>query len=427
MKTKFLLLALLIASANFSAAQDSILIPAGIDGKCGLIDQNGNWIVSPQFDEIGDLFWDEMVRVKSNDKYGYVNLSDKTIITPQYEDAENFYDDSTVLVKLNGKWRLIDKTGKTVRETQIEELDFSYGISKAKSNGKWGYIDTNYNFVIEPQYEDAGSFYNGLAYVKTNGKYGYIDTLGKIAIEPQFEAPGDFPYNWAAVKYNGKFGFIDKEGKFIIEPKYEEIKGFLGKDSSAIIVKLNGKYGFIDKTGKTIVEPQYDEVDHYLWSDIARVTQNNKYIVIDKTGKQLSKPSEFPPYMDVYSDDDDDIDIDKINKQSAAIHGLCAVRKKDKFGYIDSTGKFVVKPIFDSASHFLSNDYAEIIYKGKHGWFNKKTHTYFYDPKFEGIVISHNIIFVKQGGKWGIVDETGKFTVEPKFNWVVDKLLCSYF
>ncbi|MBQ2097052.1 MAG: WG repeat-containing protein, partial [Bacteroidales bacterium] len=133
----------------------------------------------------------------------------------------------------------------------------------------------------------------------------------------------------------------------------------------------------------------------------------------------------YPQYMDVFFDDD--VDIDKINKQSAAIHGLCAVRKKDKFGYIDSTGKFVVKPIFDSASHFLSNDYAEIIYKGKHGWFNKKNNTCFYDPNFEGVVISHNIIFAKQGGKWGIVDENGKFTVEPKFNWVVDKLLCSYF
>ena len=427
MKTKFLLLALLIASANFSAAQDGILIPAGVDGKCGIIDQNGNWIINPQFEAIYDWFLDEMVEVKNNDKWGYVNLSDKTIITPQYEEVKYFGDDGTAPVKMNGKWRFIDKKGKTVRETQIEELDFStiYGPYKAKSNGKWGYIDTNYTFVIEPQYEDAGNFYNGLAYVKTNGKYGYIDTLGKIAIEPQFEEPGDFPYNWAAVKYNGKFGFINKEGKFIIEPKYEGIKGFLGKDSSAIIVKLNGKYGFIDKTGKTIVEPQYDEVEHYFGSDIARVTLNDKYIVIDKTGKQLSEPSSFVPFMDIYLDND--IDLDKINKNTAAMYGLCAVRKKNKFGYIDSTGKFVIKPKFDYASDFYSSDYAQIIYKGKHGWVNKKTLTYFYDPKFEGVVISNNIIFVKQGGKWGIVDENGKFTVEPKFNWVVDKLLCSYF
>lgn len=427
MKTKFLLLALLIVSASFSAAQDGARILAGVDGKCGLIDQKGNWIINPQFDEIGDLFWSEMVEVKSNGKWGYVNLSDKTIITPQYEEVKYFGDDGTAPVKMNGKWRFIDKTGKTVRETQIEELDFStiYGPYKAKSNGKWGYIDTNYTFVIEPQYEDAGNFYNGLAYVKTNGKYGYIDTLGKIAIEPQFEEPGDFPYNWAAVKYNGKFGFINKEGKFIIEPKYEGIKGFLGKDSSAIIVKLNGKYGFIDKTGKTIVEPQYDEIDHFPYEGIAIVTQNGKYSVIDQTGKQLSEPSSFVPFMGIYLNKD--IDLDKINKNTAAMYGLCAVRKKDKYGYIDSTGKFVIKPKFDYADDFYSDDYAKVIYKNELGWINKKNNTCFYDPNFEGVVISNNIICVKQGGKWGIVDETGKFTVEPKFNWVGDKILCSFF
>jgi hypothetical protein len=260
--------------------------------------------------------------------------------------------------------------------------------------------------------------------VKTNGKYGYIDTLGKIAIEPQFEEPGDFPYNWAAVKYNGKFGFINKEGKFIIEPKYEEIKGFLGKDSSAIIVKLNGKYGFIDKTGKTIVEPQYDEIDHLPCRDIAIVTQTGKYSVIDQTGKQLSEPSSFRPSMDMYLGYEND---NEYEKSIAAIYDLCAVRKKNKYGYIDSTGKFVIKPKFDYADDFYSDDYAKVIYKKKLGWINKKNNTCFYDPNFEGVVISNNIIFVKQGGKWGIVDENGKFTVEPKFNWVVDKLLCSYF
>ena len=424
MKAKFLLSILLTVSVGFATAQNSVMIPASIDGKCGLIDRNGNWIVSPQYDEINDLFFGDMIAVKNNGKWGYVNPVDKTVIPPQYDEVTYFDYNGTAFVKKDGKWRLIDQTGKTVRETEIEEIDFSAIQSpyKAKSNGKWGYIGTNYNFVIEPQYEDAGKFYNNLAFVKINGKYGYIDTLGKIVIEPQFEEPGDFPYNWAAVKYNGKFGFINPEGKFVIEPKYEEIKGFLGEDSSAIIVKLGGKYGLIDKTGKTITEPQYDEVEHYPSTDIAIVRQNDKYCVIDKTGK-VSKTSNAFPH--IYTDFNSK--IDNWNKSTAAYYGLASARKKNKYGYIDSTGNFVIKPKFEYAEDFYFNNIAKIIYKGKHGWINRQSMYYIFNSQYEDVVIQNDIIFVKQTGKWGIVDEKGNFTVEPKFDWVVSRYICGTF
>lgn len=423
MKAKFLLSILLTVSAVFAAAQNKIMFPAGIDGKCGFIDENGNWIVSPQYDEVNDFFWDDMIEVKNNGKWGYVNLTDQTVITPQFDEVRFFEDNGTACVKKDGKWLFIDKTGKTVRKTEIEEIEFQYDRpSRAMTNGKWGYVDTNLNFIIEPKYEDAGIFYNNRAFVKLSGKYGYIDTLGKIVIEPQFEEPGDFPYNWAAVKYNGKFGFINPEGKFVIEPKYEEIKGFMGEDSAAVIVKFGGKYGLIDKTGKTITEPQYDEVDNYPSTGIAIVRQNDKYCVIDKTGK-ISKISTMYPLIEYF---DSGID-EKWQKDMAAYYGLAAARKKHKYGYIDSTGNFVIKPKFDYASDFLGDNFAKIIYKGKQGWINKKTKVFVFNPHYEGVIISRDIIFVKLSGKWGIVDENGKFTVEPKFDWVVSRYLSGSF
>lgn len=386
MKIKYLLtVILLIVSAGFCAAQNGIMIPAGIDGKCGFIDQNGNWVISPQYDEINSLILDDMIQVKVNDKWGFISIADKAVITPQYEEVSFFDDNGTAPVKLNGKWRLIDKTGKTVRETQIEDIKLSYYLSKAKLNGKWGYIDTNYNFVIEPQYEEVGDFENNCAPVKTNGKYGIINT----------------------------------KGEFVIEPKYEEIKGFWGRDSSSIIVKLNGKYGFIDKIGKTIVEPQYDEVDEYSLCNIAIVSQNGKYWIVDKSGTKLTKPLSGIPLIDSFCDLEDT--ENEIEKNIAARYGLAVMTKKNKYGYIDSTGSFVIKPQFDYASDFFDNDFAEVLYKGKHGWLNKKTYECVYGPKYEGIIINKNIIFVKENNKWGIADEKGNFIVEPKFDWVVMK------
>lgn len=60
--------------------------------------------------------------------------------------------------------------------------------------------ESNYTFkvIIKPQYQDAGTFSNGLAAVKKDDQWGYVDESGKMVISPQFVAAGVF-YDGAAV------------------------------------------------------------------------------------------------------------------------------------------------------------------------------------------------------------------------------------
>ena len=56
---------------------------------------------------------------------------------------------------------------------------------------KRGYIDQTGSFVIEPRFDDAGDFSEGLAPVAVPGepglsKAGYIDRTGAWVIEPRF-------------------------------------------------------------------------------------------------------------------------------------------------------------------------------------------------------------------------------------------------
>ena len=121
MKIKYLLtVILLIVSAGFSAAQNGIMIPAGIDGKCGFIDQNGNWVISPQYDEINSLILDDMIQVKVNGKWGFISIADKTVITPQYEEASFFDDNGTAPVKLDDKLDVFDDNFKFIRTENAE-------------------------------------------------------------------------------------------------------------------------------------------------------------------------------------------------------------------------------------------------------------------------------------------------------------------
>ena len=79
-----------------------------------------------------------------------------------------------------------------------------------------GYIDRNGAMVIEPQFDNAGCFSEGLAYVEVGEKYGYIDKKGKIAVKPQFDFAWDFSEGLAGVKLGEKSGYIDKSGKYVV-------------------------------------------------------------------------------------------------------------------------------------------------------------------------------------------------------------------
>ena len=59
-------------------------------------------------------------------------------------------------------------------------------LAPVKIEGKWGYINKTGKTAIEPQFDNAGGFQEGLAQIRMGDKCGFIDKSGKIAIKPQF-------------------------------------------------------------------------------------------------------------------------------------------------------------------------------------------------------------------------------------------------
>lgn len=129
-------------------------------------------------------------------------------------------------------------------------------------DGKFGYRDRKRVVVVEPKFDFASEFSEGLAPVGLgvypNTKWGYIDLTGKMVIEPKFDEAYAFSEGIAAVrmevteKSKGKLGYIDKTGKYIVEPKFDEAEPF--KDGKARVRIIREGYGYINTKGE-IVEP----------------------------------------------------------------------------------------------------------------------------------------------------------------------------
>ena len=87
----------------------------------------------------------------------------------------------------------------------------------------------NIQWMIEPQFDGAGNFSEGMAGVEKDGKIGYINKEGKIVIEPQFDYADGFSEGMARVKKIGKWGFI--KNPLTAQEKiknYEQAGAFVG-------------------------------------------------------------------------------------------------------------------------------------------------------------------------------------------------------
>jgi len=124
----------------------------------------------------------------------------------------------------------------------------------------WGYADFYGNTIIEPQFEEASLFQNGLAVVKQNRLYGYISQNGRWWIKPKYKTASLFSWRYdkasdkvgksqrvlTAIVNDGKGNiYIDSKGKIkdlIVTNKIYNCKPQLPQIHKYSIINSDGSY-----------------------------------------------------------------------------------------------------------------------------------------------------------------------------------------
>ena len=205
-----------------------------------------------------------------------------------------------------------------------------------------------------------------------SSKYVFIDKTGASIIDvSKYDDVKNFSDGLAAVHFEDKgWGFIDTTGKVIIEPQFQDVGHF---SEGLVNVRIGEKFGFIDRTGFMVINPLYDVANSFS-EGVASVEKGDEVFLINKIGERLFSHS--------------------LNKLHFYIHesarfseGLIAVHdcEKDKTGFIDKTGLFVIEARFSDAGTFSDG-------------------------------IARVAVFAGDDEKIAYINHEGQFIIPPKFN-----------
>lgn len=312
----------------FSEGLAAVAVGKNPAAKWGFVDTSGTMVISPQFDIAGS-FTDGLAAVCILDAHwGFVDKTGDIVIPMRYWLSSGSFSEGlcAVSVESEGLGGYIDRTGTMVIEPQFTTTgDFSEGLAAAMTGGsnsdQHGFIDKTGDWVIAlPPDLLPGTYPNfseGLAVVGRPSSIpgrapfpcGYIDKTGAVVIQPQFDFAEPFSEGLAAVgmvagRENALFGYIDATGTWVVRPQYDFVGPFSeGLAAVGMLLPIDQstdwvfsghfRWGYIDKTGTVVIPVQYEGLFAYPFVgglarlDVETSRGSLSATYIDKTGKVI--------------------------------------------------------------------------------------------------------------------------------------------
>lgn len=208
--------------------------------------ETGKIIIPFDYMDMGDYSEGLVACENLSGKYGFLDLDGNVVIPFIYDDAGDFSEGLAPVYKQDG---------------------YMYTVLGRVSKHKCGYIDTKGYVIIpfkfqESYYAGMNEFHEGLAVqgVSNNNKFGnrfgYIDKKGNWVVEPKYDRAEDFSNGVASVAINDKYGYINQKGETIIPCIYDKYGGCFVNDSIIEIEKEGVKFYFTTE-GKPTENPYY--------------------------------------------------------------------------------------------------------------------------------------------------------------------------
>ena len=271
----------------------------------------------------------------------------------------------------------IDRTGQLAIDPVYDSARrFSDGLAAVQQDNRWGYIDREGRVVIPLRYKIAEEFRDGLARVwPEHDLVQYIDRSGNVRFEAQegnvgpfsegllfaFDPPllqdgiGVSSYGWGYMDRNFEYVFRVDADRFFRGQEFHD-------DRAAVEIARGGTsgWGFLSREGDVAIEGPFAQVDHFS-EGLAAVQLSNELLpgwgYIDTAGEVVIEPrflqaTPFSEGLAAVLVPLDDLEEQPGDAPPHPNSGSTRNVPRCRWGYIDRQGRMAIEPNFDRAMPF---------------------------------------------------------------------------
>ena len=195
------------------------------------------------------------------------------------------------------------------------------------------------------------------------------------------------------ISVNGKYGFMDRSGKTVITPQFDSAGAF---SEGLASVRVGNKWGYIDTKGVVAITPQFDMASPFRF-ERAGVKLGNRFGIIDKDGKYINSP-DFA-YVGFFSGD-----LAPVTTSGGVMGIVSRAGKMVSLGDVTGLRDGFTAGLIPASSG------------GKWGFIDA-TGKWVIDPLFEEAMnFADGLAPVKAGGRTGYINKSGKFVINPQYD-----------
>jgi hypothetical protein len=252
----------------------------------GLINQFGSYVLDPVIDQLeptrGDSYYgfdeNQFLLIRGFEESAQVRYNSYHKITKEGD---------LMLEYIHGKLRrvleeegiLLDAVGmESVKLIGPDLFNIQFRENKLGLHGKNGWL-----VAPNSDAEWIGMGNEGLFPALKNGKYGFVNGEGKWIIQPTFQEVGTFSEKIASYRGSDTWGTISADGKVLAEAKWEKIYNFSGGLAIAV---SGGKNYLVYPSGELAYPEGLDRISK-LKEGFYLVESNSKTGLLSSLGKPI--------------------------------------------------------------------------------------------------------------------------------------------
>ena len=441
-------------SALASSTSDAELKPqcGGPFQLCGYVEKEGETLRIPQKFEVAQPFSEGLAAVRIDGLFGFINPRGEIVVSPRFQSASSF-SGGYAEVRIDNASGAIDRSGRLVVPAQfqrlihffdgtfiaeplpdnpssqssqtgrLETLSESIMLSGRRAAGLYhrdrGWLtDSNLEFSIfdEPQ---RGLIWAGRRNEQGEDQWGLLNADGSWRVSPRYQHVQRVMETHAVVnaptrtdlppierRETIRWGAVDRSGNLIVPLEFAYLSYWRGGYGYAKEGKPYGadgrqndvREGIVKADGSLLGGRYFDEVDIREDGTLPRARLGETWRSVTPSGQLIPDQLDSEPLVECESGLG-------IFRRGEEVEFRVAARAVGRFDNIyfskrDCPGPFSARRS-DRWFYVLENG---TVLGGADGFqetysFSRRTH-----------------VPVKVGGKWGIIDRTGSFSVRPRFS-----------